>query len=112
MLITFEGIDKSGKTTQANILINYLKNRGFDVIFIREPGGTKISEKIRELLLDSKNSEMFCETEFLLYSASRAQLVNEVIKPALERKELAFLNFCQDRLKVFRQIGIKSHIFF
>ena len=62
MFITFEGIDKSGKTTQSQILIKKLEESGYDVLFLRDPGSTKISEKIRNLLLDIQNSEMFPST--------------------------------------------------
>jgi len=85
MFISFEGIDFSGKSTQINLLKDYLINRGDEVKVIREPGGTEISEKIRNVLLDKKNSEMFMETEFLLFSASRAQLVREKIRPYLKK---------------------------
>jgi dTMP kinase len=85
MFITFEGIDFCGKSTQVELLKNYLLNRGDKVEIIREPGGTDISEKIREILLDRKNYNMFMETEILLFSASRAQLVREKIKPYLEK---------------------------
>lgn len=85
MLITFEGIDYSGKTTQAKLLYKELKRRKLKTIFIREPGGTVISEKIREILLDKSHNEMIPLTEFLLFSASRAQLVSEVIRPHLKR---------------------------
>lgn len=83
MFITFEGIDFSGKSTQIKLLKEYLLKRNFKVISIREPGGTKISEKIREVLLDKKNKKMFIETELLLFSASRSQLVREIILPKL-----------------------------
>jgi len=83
MFISFEGLDFSGKSTQVELLKKYFESRGEDVLLIREPGGTSISEKIREILLDKKNSRMHIETELLLFSASRAQLVNEVILPAL-----------------------------
>lgn len=83
MFITFEGIDFCGKSTQVKLLAEYLKNNGKPVITIREPGGTKISEIIRDLLLDKQNKEMFVESELLLFSASRAQLVREVILPKI-----------------------------
>lgn len=85
MFITFEGIDFCGKSTQVELLKNFLLQQGKKVIVIREPGGTKISERIREILLDKKNDEMQFETEFLLFSASRSQLVREVIAPNLEK---------------------------
>lgn len=83
LFITFEGNDGSGKTTQINLLSDYLKQRGYDVVILREPGGTPIGEKIRDLLLDNSNRGMSYVTEMLLYAAARAQLVETVIKPAL-----------------------------
>lgn len=85
MFITFEGIDFSGKTTQINLLKDYLIKNGKQVEIIREPGGTEISEVIRKILLDKANSKMFIETEIFLFSAARAQLVREKIRPYLER---------------------------
>lgn len=82
--ITLEGIDGCGKTTQARLLAAALERSGYDVVALREPGGTAISEKIRTLLLDPANAEMGTICELLLYEASRAQLVHEVIAPALE----------------------------
>jgi dTMP kinase len=105
MFITFEGIDKSGKTTQSQILINKLKETGFDVLFIREPGGTKISEKIRDLLLDIDNSEMFPTTEYLLYSASRTQLVNEVIIPSLRANKVVVCDRYYDSSAAYQGYG-------
>ena len=82
--ISFEGGDGSGKSTQIQILRDFLEERGYDVILTREPGGTPISEKIRSIILDKENSEMDDMTEALLYAAARAQLVSQVIRPALE----------------------------
>lgn len=84
LFITFEGPDGSGKSTQINLLKKHLESRGYDVLFTREPGGTPISEKIRKIILDPENKGMNSVCEALLYAASRAQLVHEVIKPALE----------------------------
>jgi dTMP kinase len=84
MFISFEGIDFCGKSTQVDLLKKYLNDNKKNVKVIREPGGTEISEKIRSLLLDKKNSGMLMETEFLLFSSSRAQLVREKIQPYLE----------------------------
>lgn len=81
--ITFEGSEGSGKSTQSRMLYRYLKSRGAKVIYLREPGGTTVSEKIRRILLDSSNSRMSAACEMLLYMASRAQVVTEVIKPAI-----------------------------
>lgn len=85
MFITFEGIDYSGKSTQARLLHEYLKSKNIKSVLLREPGGTKISEKIREILLNKEHLEMYSLTEFMLFSASRAQLVREVIKPHLKK---------------------------
>ena len=84
MFITFEGIDFCGKSTQIELLKSYLLKNKKKVRVIREPGGTEISEKIRTMLLDKENSKMLMETEFLLFSASRAQLVREKIRPYLD----------------------------
>jgi dTMP kinase len=83
MLITFEGLDGSGKTTQASLLVDHLKAIGKHVLFLREPGGTTVSEKIRSILLDRDHLEIAQTTELFLFSAARAQLVREVILPAL-----------------------------
>lgn len=84
LFITMEGTDGSGKTTQIKLLEKYLLDKGFKVICTREPGGTPISEKIREIIIDKNNSEMTDMTEALLYAAARAQHVNEVILPTLK----------------------------
>ncbi|MDP3441804.1 MAG: dTMP kinase [Ignavibacteria bacterium] len=83
MFITFEGLDFCGKSTQVKLLENYLIENDIQLKLIREPGGTSISEKVRDILLDKKNSEMTIETELILFAASRSQLVNQVILPAL-----------------------------
>lgn len=83
--ISFEGVDGSGKTTQAALLADRLRQRGFEVVIAVEPGGTAIGEQIRAILLDRRNSELTPEAELLLYFASRAQNVAEVIRPALAR---------------------------
>ena len=84
LFITMEGPDGSGKSTQIAAIKKFFEDKGQEVLITREPGGTQISEKIRELLLDKANSEMDPMAEALLYAASRAQLVSQVIKPALE----------------------------
>ena len=84
LFITLEGTDGSGKTTQINRLKEYFSERGYRVVCTREPGGTPIGEKIREIIIDKNNSEMANITEALLYAAARAQLVNEVIEPVLK----------------------------
>lgn len=81
--ITFEGSEGSGKSTQIKLIFNYLKKQKRKVLLLREPGGVEISEKIRRILLDIKNDRMAKECEMLLYMAARAQLVEEILLPAL-----------------------------
>ena len=88
IFITFEGIDGCGKSTQCEMLKEYLKDSNKDFIFVREPGGTVIGERIREILLDKKNTQMTARTELLLFEAARAQITDEVIKPALEEGKI------------------------
>jgi dTMP kinase len=105
MLITFEGPDGSGKTTQISMLKEYLLSRGYEVIFTREPGGTQIGEKIREIILDNNNSEMSPMCEALLYASSRAQLVHEVIKPAVESGKVVIADRFVESSIVYQGIG-------
>jgi len=84
LFITFEGIDGCGKTTQIKLLEAYLKNKNYSFYSFREPGGNKISEKIRALILDNENSLMCAQSELLLYVASRFQLMHEEIIPRLK----------------------------
>jgi dTMP kinase len=85
MFISFEGIDFCGKSTQIELLKDYLIDKGKKVEVLREPGGTEISEKIRKILLDNKNKNLEAEAELFLFSASRAQLVREKIRPYIEK---------------------------
>ena len=84
IFITMEGPDGSGKSTQIALLKEYLEKEGYDVIITREPGGTKISENIREVILNPEYKEMSSVTEMLLYASARAQLIAEVIGPAID----------------------------
>lgn len=84
LFLTLEGVDGSGKGTQLIRLKRYMQAKGKDVLYLREPGGTEIGEKIRSLLLGRENSEMTDKTELLLFAAARAQIVEEKILPALE----------------------------
>lgn len=86
--ITFEGIEGCGKSTQAKLLGQYFTDLGYSVLQTREPGGPKISEGIRQVLLSTDNIEMLPETEMLLYMASRSQHTGQWIIPALKRGEL------------------------
>lgn len=83
LFITFEGIDGCGKSTQTGLCKTWLEEQGRQVLLVREPGGTKIGEKIRSLLLDKENGAMAPMTELFLFEAARAQIVEETIKPAL-----------------------------
>mgnify|MGYP000094570934 FL=1 len=84
MFVTFEGCEGVGKSTQLALLKDYLKKTGQEAVYVREPGSTEISEKIRSIILDPENTAMTAQTEALLYAAARAQLVAEVIRPALD----------------------------
>lgn len=88
LFITFEGTDGSGKTTQIKLLEKYMQEKGCEVVLSREPGGTRISEIIRDLILDPGNKEIVPLTEMILYAASRAQHVAEVIEPAVENGKI------------------------
>jgi dTMP kinase len=85
MFISFEGIDFCGKSTQIDLLNDYLLENNKKVEVVREPGSTEISDKIRSILLDKKNDKMYGESELFLFSASRAQLVREKIRPYLQK---------------------------
>ena len=93
--MTIEGCEGVGKTTQVELLKKALAEKS-GTMFLREPGGTLISEKIRSVILDVNNKGMSPVCEVLLYSASRAQLVDEVIKPALERGVAVIGDRCRD----------------
>jgi dTMP kinase len=84
LFITFEGPEGSGKSTQARLLYERLHARGYPIILVREPGGTRISDLIRRIVLDLQHTEMAPPTEILLFSAARAQLVSQVIRPYLD----------------------------
>ena len=83
LFITIEGIDGAGKGTQIDHICSYMETEGIELILLREPGGTSIGEQIRGILLGQNNAEMKAMTELLLFAAARAQLVREVIEPAL-----------------------------
>jgi dTMP kinase len=105
MFITFEGIDFCGKSTQVELLKKYFEQKGKSVQVIREPGGTEISEKIRDILLDKKNNKMFMETELLLFSASRAQLVREKINPFIQKGEIVISDRFHDSSTAYQGFG-------
>jgi len=105
ILITFEGIDGSGKTTQINALIQRLQEAGMSYRLFREPGGTEIGEKIRDILLDKKNENMLNVTELLLYSASRYQLTVSEIIPALEAGNVVICDRFYDSTTAYQGYG-------
>ncbi len=105
LLISFEGIDGSGKSTQCKMLYHELLDRGYGVHLYREPGGTTISEKIRDILLDRENVEMSPITEMLLYFSSRNQLISEKVLPALERGEIVLLDRFVDSTIAYQGYG-------
>ena len=88
IFVTFEGIDGSGKSTQANSLLRRIQENGYNAVLFREPGGTRISEQMRQILLSTKHSEMAVITEVMLYSAARAQLTEEMIIPGLKENDI------------------------
>jgi dTMP kinase len=112
IFITFEGIDGSGKTTQIELLNSFLKQSGFDVALTREPGGTDIGDKIRKILLDSKNIQMSYRAETLLFLASRAELVSKVIQPSLNQGKIIICDRFFDSTIAYqgiaRQLGAKK----
>jgi dTMP kinase len=108
--ITFEGSEGCGKSTQSKLLYLYLKKKGYPVIYLREPGGTKISEKIRKILLDAKNYSMSPECEMLLYMAARAQVVSIVIKPALLSGKIVICDRFLDSTLAYQGYGLGMDI--
>lgn len=105
MFITFEGPEGSGKTTQIGLLANYLTGRSFNVLHVREPGGTPIGDQIRQVLHDMKNQAMDPRAELLLYSASRAQLVAQTIRPHLAAGGIAICDRYADSTMAYQGYG-------
>ena len=112
LFIVMEGPDGSGKTTQINLLKQYLEEAGYECLITREPGGTVIGEEVRQLILNPEYKEMSPVTEMLLYAASRAQLVHEVIGPALEEGKIVISDRFVDSSIVYqgiaRNLGIST----
>lgn len=105
IFITLEGPDGAGKTTQIQMMKEYLESLGKTVLLTREPGGTGISEKLREILLDKENAEMSDTTEMMIYAAARAQHVAERIRPALERGEVVICDRFVDSSVAYQGYG-------
>lgn len=106
LFITFEGPEGSGKSTQARMLFAALQERGFPVILVREPGGTRISDMIRRIVLDLQHTEMAPITELLLFSAARAQLVNETVRPYLSHGGIVLCDRYADSTYAYQGYGL------
>lgn len=106
MFITVEGPDGSGKTTQLQLLESYLRMQGYEVVVTREPGGTTVGNRIREVLLSPDNHEMVPRVEMMLYAASRAQNVDQVILPALERGAIVLCDRFVDASIAYQGYGL------
>lgn len=105
MFISFEGLDGSGKTTQLRLLADFLREAGYQVLTTREPGGTAIGDQIREVLHNLDNQQMHPHAELLLYAASRAQLVNEVIRPQLQAGKIVMSDRFADSTLAYQGYG-------
>jgi len=105
MFITLEGPDGSGKSTQVQPLAEFLRQEGYTVFTTREPGGTTISDQVREVLMRLDNRSMYPRTETLLFCAARAQLVEEVIRPRLQRGEIILCDRYADSTLAYQGYG-------
>ncbi|MDX1378618.1 MAG: dTMP kinase, partial [Anaerolineales bacterium] len=110
MFITLEGPEGSGKTSHIPYLAGYLREKGHVVFPTREPGGTVISEQIRDILHDLKNAEMHPHTETLLYQAARAQIVEQVIKPRLDDGEIVISDRYYDSTIAYQGYGHRQDL--
>ena len=106
IFITFEGIEGSGKSTQLSMLNKWLTNHDYDVVATREPGGTKIGEKIRELLRSGSKDDVFSpRTELMLFEASRAQHMEEIVLPALNKGKIVLCDRFFDSTTVYQGVA-------
>ncbi|MEJ5244978.1 MAG: dTMP kinase [Bacteroidota bacterium] len=104
MLITFEGIDGCGKTTQIKLLKEYIESKGLSVVTVREPGGSDFSEQLRKILLSSKN-KVGARSELMLFEAARANLVDNIIKPELCRGRIVICDRFFDSTTAYQAFG-------
>lgn len=105
IFITLEGPEGSGKSTHSKLLCDFLRRRGLKVIHVREPGGTRISEAVRKILLDKKNKGMTSACELFLFLACRAQIVDEIISPALRKGYAVVCDRFQDATVAYQGYG-------
>lgn len=110
MFITFEGPDGSGKTMQINPTADFLRSRGLSVFTAREPGGTSIGDQVRSVLMNLENTSMNPRAETLLFCAARAQLVDEVIRPHLEKGDVVVLDRYADSTMAYQGYGHQNDL--
>ncbi|MFH1458002.1 MAG: dTMP kinase [Candidatus Omnitrophota bacterium] len=106
IFITFEGSEGCGKSTQSRLLYQYLKRKGFDALYLREPGSTKVGESIRKILLDARNDSLTAVSEMLLYMAARSQIVDETIRPALSAGRTVICDRFLDSTVAYQGYGL------
>ena len=107
IFITFEGTEGCGKSTQSGLLYNDLRRRGLDCVYTREPGGTALGEKIREILLHSDSIKISDLSELFLFEAARSQIVKEIISPALKAKKIVICDRFSDATFSYQGYGGK-----
>lgn len=110
MFITFEGSEGSGKTSQMQPLERALRQAGYDVLSTREPGGTPIGDRVREILFDFKNTDMHPRTEILLFQASRAQHVEQVIRPHIKKGGIVLCDRYADSTLAYQGYGYQQDV--
>jgi len=110
LFVTFEGPEGCGKSTQMQHLVPFLEQQGYDVLATREPGGTRIGDRVRAVLLDPAHTEMLASTEFLLFSAARAQHVGQVIRPHLERGGVVLCDRYADSSLAYQGYGYERDL--
>lgn len=105
ILVTFEGGDGAGKSTHIRFLADVLESLGFEVVRVREPGGTPVGEQLRDVVLDPENAELSPRAELLIYEAARAQLVDQVIRPALQAGKVVLCDRFTDSTLAYQGYG-------
>ena len=110
MFITLEGPEGSGKTSQLPALAEFLREKGYDVLVTREPGGTSVGDQIRDVLMNMKNVSIVPQTEILLFQAARAQHVAEILRPALEKGQIVICDRFGDSTLAYQGYGHQTDI--